>query len=324
MDSPSTRRCSRMFHPKNPPTDLLHLLGFRVKKRWFLGRVAGDSGIHSLAASDVAGWLIDGDLVPESGSLRQVLHTAGYIHDFAAIVRIGDPLQPRQDLEIALLEAPQGVRLVAVSSCQSQWAWAAETEGVQSTVILDEDAFQDCRSVIEELGLLPHVVPTAMTLADRTKLASRGSSIVVEKSRIPKGWLELPGTESFQVAEPVWFGLVQHAKKPQELEAGSVAWLAFTPSVERAGSLRDVLGAFVECHIDLKHLHSFRRVDGSYAFSCTFRVDSEWSGRDILQALSEQGINHRLLAAFMSGDAEPASQLLAPQWDGVQSGLGSS
>lgn len=294
----------------------------RVNNQTSLGRVLGDSGVHSVLASVAAGWSADGALIPEAGLLRQLLHTVGYIHDFAGVVRIGEPLEPLQDLEVALLEAPQGVRLSAVSSVESQWTWVSESPTCQTTVVMDEDAFHDCRSVVEELGLLPHVVPSSMPLEDRTKLASRGASLVVEQSRVPRGWHSLPGTEVLREIGHIWFGLVGYAEPVRKLSPGCVAWLAFASAIERAGGLREVLGAFVQCGIDLKHLHSFRRTDGSYAFSCTFRVDGSHGDSDILEVLAEREIAHRLLAYFPAPETQAAGRLLDPQWDHVDSSAG--
>lgn len=283
----------------------------------FVGRAYGDSDVHALRAGRTAGWVGETDLVPEIGTLKQVLQTAGYIHDSGAIVRIGEPLQPRQELEIALLQAPPGVRLVDVCAVPSEWSWVAEADQVQTSVVLDEVAFQDCGDSLEQLGLFPQVVPSAMSVQNRMRLAGSQGSLILEESRIPAGWFELPGTAAIRRQAPIWYGLAGFFEPAPVLPMGSVVWLAFAPRVEKTGGLRDVLEVFSRSGISLKHLRSFPQVDGNYAFCSTFHVQHEIRADEIFDQLTAQQTDFRVLATFSQGGDGPSVEGIAPIWESV-------
>lgn len=293
-----------------------------------LGRSERESPAHARLAARLAGWsgLTDGgpweddgaDLL-ELGTTSATLATVASIDDLAAVVHLGHPAQPSHDLERALLAADPSLRLTAAVAVPAQWVWVAPRADVTGGVVVDEAGMRDCRHALRTMGASPRLVPTSTPVDERAALAGRDGSLVVERDRVPAGWVELPGSVRLSEGAPVWYGLLESRAaadggSPPLPEGPAQVWLAFGPRDEHRGSLQQTLSVVAAAGIDLQHLRSHRSTGGTHLFFSSFSCPDAAVLDGLRAEFVARGVAHRVLAVLPGSDFLPGPDALDPRW----------
>jgi hypothetical protein len=295
-----------------------------------LGRSESESGPHAVEAARRAGWG-SGDVL-ELGPIAATLETVSQFGDLGAVVHLDHPQQPSPDLERALLTSPHGVLAVAAVAVDRQWVWIGRAgtnvgsnpgtvggagAGARiraSAVIVDEAGMRDCRHLLRALGASPRLVPTGTPVAERQVLAGENGTLLVERSAIPAGYVELPASSRLVDPSPLWYGLVAARPETPVFESVAQVWLALGPPGDHRGSLQQTLALVAETGIDLQHLRSHRSHAGPHVFFTSFSCPTSTVLTELVAGLAERGVAHRVLAVLPGASFEPGPVTVAPRW----------
>ncbi|MDO8148167.1 hypothetical protein Q6350_06945 [Isoptericola sp. b515] len=295
-----------------------------------LGRVSRESSAHAAAAAHEAGWsgVAPGSTVVSAvrdestelldlGTIAQALATVAGIDDLAAVVHLGHPEQPSPALEQALLAGDPRLILTAATTVRTRWTWVAPPGVVGGQVVVDEAGMRDCADVLRTMGVSPRLVPTATPVAERAALAGEQGSLVVERPRVPAGWTEVPGSEHLNELAPVWYGLLEARAAWPRFTAPAQVWLAFGPSDDHRGSLRQTLGVLVDAGVDLQHLRSHPSTYGPHVFFTSFGCPDVAVLDGLVAELDARSVAHRTLAVLPGDRFAPGPEGLTPRWVGA-------
>ncbi|SDC53819.1 hypothetical protein SAMN05216410_1858 [Sanguibacter gelidistatuariae] len=277
-----------------------------------LGKSARESGPHARLAAATGGWG-EGDLL-DLGSTTATLATIANIANLAAVVHIGHPAQPTPELERSLLSGDRSLLLTQAVAVSPEWAWVGRTAEASGTAIVDEAGMRDCRHVLRAMGVSPHLVPTTTTLTERIALAGEHGTLVVERSIIPAGFQELPGSARLGQVPLIWYGLLQTHETLTRFERPAQIWLAFGPRDDHRGSLQETLGVIAATGIDLQHLRSQRSQAGPHVFLTSFTCVSSDVLESLLTEFTARGVEHRVLAVLTGQEFLPGPDALTPVW----------
>lgn len=277
-----------------------------------LGRSERESPAHAVLAARMAGWADPVELL-DLGTTTDTLATVASIEGLTAVVHLGHPEHPAPGIERALLEGGSSLILTAAVAVPSQWVWVgAGATGGQ--VVIDEAGLRDCAGVLRGLGASPRLVPTRTTVDERIALAGDGGSLVLERSRVPAGFVELPDSAALAAGGPVWYGLLESRADWPAFAAPAQVWLAFGPADDHRGSLQPTLGVIADAGLDLDHLRSQPSTGGPHVFFTSFSCPASDTLRDLVAALTEQGVAHRTLAVLPGEAFVPGPDTLTPRW----------
>ncbi|WP_278236786.1 hypothetical protein [Isoptericola sp. AK164] len=295
-----------------------------------LGRISRESSAHAALAAHDAGWsgVAAGSAVisavPDEstelldlGTMPQALATVAGIDDLAAVVHLGHPEQPSPALEQALLDGDPRLIVTAAATVGTQWVWVAPPGVVGGQVVVDEAGMRDCADVLRSMGVSPRLVPTATPVAERAALAGEQGSLVLERSRVPAGWTEVPGSEHLGEQPPVWYGLLEARGAWPQFSAPAQVWLAFGPSDDHRGSLRQTLGLLADAGVDLQHLRSHPSTYGPHVFFSSFRCPDVAVLDALVAELDARSVSHRTLAVLPGDRFAPGPEALTPRWVGA-------
>ena len=277
-----------------------------------LGKSARESGPHARLAAETGGWG-EGALL-DLGSTTATLATIANMASLAAVVHIGHPAQPTPELERLMLSGDRSLLLTQAVAVASQWTWVGRTAEANGTAIVDEAGMRDCRYVLRSMGVSPHLVPTTTTLDERIALAGEHGTLVVERSAIPDGFQELPGSERLGQIPLIWYGLLQTHETLARFERPAQVWLAFGPRDDHRGSLQESLGVFAATGIDLQHLRSQRSQAGPHIFLTSFTCADSTILENLLAEFAARGVEHRVLAVLAGQEFLPGPDALTPVW----------
>jgi hypothetical protein len=248
------------------------------------------------------------------GGLDATLDTVASISDLSAVVYLGHPEQPDPGLEEALLAGNQALICTAAAAVAPQWVWAGRPGAAGGAVVIDEVGLRDCADVLRTLGVSPRVVPARTPVDERIAIAGSSGSLVVEASRMPATFTHLPGSDRLSALAPIWYGLIQACDAWPKFTTPAQVWLAFGPSDDRQGSLRESLGVFADLGIDLQHVRSHPQEAGPHHFFTSFACPHVDAAEDLVAQLDARGVAHRTLAVLLGSDFQPRPAALAPQW----------
>lgn len=282
-----------------------------------LGKNERESAVHAQVAAQKANWTAGDSVLLDLGSRVATLATIAAIDGISGVVHIGHPAQPDPDLERRLLSADNALVLTSAISVESQWTLIGRSKGSTGNAIIDEAGMRDCRQVLRTLGINPQVVPTKMSVEERVELAGEHGFLVLERERIPAGYVELDVANLFSEIQPLWYGLLESAEALSDFEEPGQVWLAFGPDQDHEGSLVVTLNVFAEHGIDLQHLRSQRSVIGQHVFLSSFSVSDSSILRKLLAQLSAQDVQYRVLAVMPGNDFYPGPDALAPVWSNM-------
>lgn len=286
-----------------------------------LGRDERESAAHALLAARERGWSADPVELLDLGTTTDTLATVASIADLDAVVHLGHPAQPSPKLERALLEGASSLIVTQAVAVEPQWTWVGPTDtrvgaGRPGQVVVDEAGLRDCGVALRSLGASPRLVATRTPVAERVAIAGPDGSLVVERSRIPDGFAELPGGAALTEGEPVWYGLLQSRAEHPPFTRPAQVWLAFGPYDDHRGSLQPTLAMIADAGIDLQHLRSQASVTGPHVFFTSFSCpDADVLGA-LVSELDTAGIAHRTLAVLPGTVFEPGPDRAVPQWAG--------
>ncbi|GAB4084764.1 hypothetical protein GCM10028784_13940 [Myceligenerans cantabricum] len=279
-----------------------------------LGRDERESSAHALLAARAQGWSTEPVELLDLGTTTDTLATVASIADLAAVVHLGHPDQPAPGLERALLEGVPSLIVTAAVAVEPEWVWVAAGGSNGGQVVVDEAGLRDCAGVLRALGVQPRLVPTRTPIAERVALAGSGGSLVVERSRVPAGFTELPDSASLAERGPVWYGLLQAREEAPEFTAPAQVWLAFGPYDDHRGSLQPTLAVIADAGIDLQHLRSQASVTGPHVFFTSFSCPSSAVLSALVAELDTRGIAHRTLAVLPGATFDPGPDQARPRW----------
>jgi len=245
------------------------------------------------------------------GTLPRALHTASWVGGTRIVARIGAPLHPDHRLEESLLAARSLLTLTAVQVIPTAWVLARRGPS-HGQVLVDEVAFGDCGDAMLAEGLKPQIVPAP--LEERVGLARDGDSLVIDRSELPAGFQIAPGHPRAEWNQPTWFGRIERVEELPLTGRRSGVWLAFGPHEDRTGTLREALTVFSDRSINLTHLRSVAISGGSHAFFAAFLSPDDHLLSNLLGALNDQRIAHRVLALFPYDGEEDSVGAVDPVW----------
>nr|BFF20734.1 hypothetical protein GCM10025730_42550 [Promicromonospora thailandica] len=265
-----------------------------------------------MLAARMAGWTDPVELL-DLGTTADTLATVASIEALAAVVHLGHPEHPAPGLERALLEGDSSLILTAAVAVPGQWVWVgAGATGGQ--VVIDEAGVRDCAPVLRGLGASLRLVPTRTTVEERIALAGESGSLVIERSRVPAGFAELPDSAALADGGPVWYGLLESRDDWPPFTEPAQVWFAFGPADDHLGSLQPTLAVVAEAGLDLVHLRSQPSSSGPHAFFASFSCPTSDVLNDLVAALTERGVAHRTLAVLPGDSFVPGPDTLTPRW----------
>lgn len=277
-----------------------------------LGRSERESPAHAVLAARMAGWNDPVELL-DLGTTADTLATVASIVALAAVVHLGHPEHPAPGLERALLEGAPSLIVTAAVAVPGQWVWVgAGATGGQ--VVIDEAGMRDCAAVLRGLGASPRLVPTRTTVEERIALAGEGGSLVIERSRVPAGFVELPDSAALAEGGPVWYGLLESRADWPPFDEPAQVWLAFGPADDHLGSLQPTLAVIAEAGHDLDHLRSQPSSGGPHVFFTSFSCPTSDALSELVDALTDRGVAHRTLAVLPGETFVPGPDTLTPRW----------
>ncbi|MCL1868838.1 MAG: hypothetical protein FWF90_00280 [Promicromonosporaceae bacterium] len=297
-----------------------------------LGRSERESPAHAALAAQQGGWsglvVPDGDAPAHAepaelvelldlGTAADTLATVASIADLAAVVHLGHPAQPAPSLEEALLAGDPSLGITAAVAVRTEWAWVGHPEATGGAVVIDEAGLRDCRDVLRTLGVSPRLVPSRTPVAERVAIAGPDGSLVIERSRVPGGLVELVGSERLADLPPVWYGLLESRDLRPAFHGPAQVWFAFGPYDDHRGSLQPTLAVIADAGIDLQHLRSHPSERGPHVFFTSFLCPHVDVLDRLVADLDARGIAHRTLAVLPGEGFVPGPAPLAPRWAGV-------
>lgn len=276
-----------------------------------IGRCDQESAEHAELAARSGNWGVDDLPLLQLGSLDAALHNVAYVGGLDAVVRLGRPLQPKAELEEALLAAPPGIAISAAVEVTTEWTWVARTSSVTS-LLVDDVAYQDCRSTLETLGVPFRVISAQTPMIERIALAGIDGSLLIERDLIPTGWQQTGA--GVQWNKRIWFGRCTQIADGFTLDRPQVLWVAFAPVEDHRGSLADVLGLLGEVGFDLVHLRSLEMGSGQHIFFSAFVCDGMDKRRQLDSTFGQKNIGYRVLAALEPDGRLDEAESLRPNW----------
>jgi hypothetical protein len=292
-----------------------------------LGRAERESPAQAALAARTAGWsgVAQGSAVAsvvtdesrellDLGTTAETLATVASIDDLAAVVHLGHPEQPSPALEEALLAGTSSLIVTSAVAISAQWVLVAPPGAGGGQVVIDEAGMRDCRDLLRTMGVSPRLVPTRTSLDERAAIAGPSGSLVLERSRVPAGWVEQPGSERLGRHRPLWYGLLQARDAWPRFEAPAQVWLAFGPYDEYRGSLQPTLAVLSDAGIDLHHLRSHPSSLGPHVFFTSFRCPDVGVLDALVAELDARGVAHRTLAVLPGDEFVPGPEPLVPRW----------
>ncbi|MGF0116098.1 hypothetical protein ACQFYA_07170 [Promicromonospora sp. Marseille-Q5078] len=292
-----------------------------------LGRSERESPAHAAQAAHDAGWsgVAPGSAVATAvadeslelldlGTTSDTLATVATIDDLAAVVHLGHPEQPSPALEEALLAGDPSLIVTAAVPVAPQWVWAAPAGASGGQVVIDEAGMRDCQDLLRGMGVSPRLVPTRTSVDERVALAGDTGSIVVERTRVPAGWAEVPGSGRLAGRPPVWYGLLESRAAWPRFDEPAQVWLAVGPSDDHRGSLQHTLAVLSAAGVDLQHLRSHPSTRGPHVFFTSFRCPTVDVLDGLVAELDGRGVAHRTLAVLPGAGFVPGPAPLAPRW----------
>lgn len=296
-----------------------------------LGRVERESPVHAALAAALGGWSatdpLDAgswDSAPASdeelldlGGLTDTLATIAVMGDLAAVVQIGNPAAPEPVIEDYLLRGPANLMVVAAEAVPAQWVWVGGAGGV---VVVDEAGLRDCREHLRNLGNPLRLVPAQATVAERMAAAGPDGSMVIERDRAPQNWTLIAEPEEITGSALLWYGLIDSYESLPQFDDVAQVWLAFGPSGDYRGSLRETLGEFANLGLDLTHLRSQREASGPdgeprpHHFFTAFSCPNSAVLQALITALHKNQVRHRVLAIIPGQNFQPEPLGLTPRW----------
>ncbi|MFC7878224.1 hypothetical protein [Isoptericola sp. NPDC057391] len=292
-----------------------------------LGRSERESPAHAAQAAHAAGWsgVAPGSAVATAvpdesielldlGTTSDTLATVATIDDLAAVVHLGHPEQPSPRLEEALLAGDPSLIVTAAVAVAPQWVWVAPAGATGGQVVIDEAGMRDCQDLLHGMGVSPRLVPTRTSVDERAALAGPAGSLVVERPRVPAGWVEVPGSERLAGRLPVWYGLLEARAEWPRFDAPAQVWLAVGPSDDHRGSLQHTLAVLSAAGVDLQHLRSHPSARGPHVFFTSFRCATVDVLDGLVAELDGRGVAHRTLAVLPGEGFVPGPVPLAPRW----------
>jgi len=296
-----------------------------------LGRVERESPVHAALAAALGGWSAtdpaeagtwdsaptNGEELLDLGGLTDTLATVAVMGDLAAVVQIGNPAAPDPLIEDYLLRGPANLMVTAAAAVPAQWVWVGGASGV---IVVDEAGLRDCREYLRNLGNPLRLVPAQASIADRMAAAGPDGSMVIERDRAPLGWEQVPGSDEISESPLLWYGLVDSCEGIPQFDAEAQIWLAFGPSGDYRGSLRETLGEFANLGLDLSHLRSQREPTGDdgkprpHHFFSAFTCPNSTVLTELITALQTNQVQYRVLAAIPGANLHPEPLGLTPRW----------
>lgn len=284
-----------------------------------LGRTERESGTHARLAATIGDWDTaenrdePSDLL-NLGSMTATLATVSQIEGLSAVMHIGHPSQPAHDLERALLASDARLMISSAVAVTPEWAWVGRKAEVTGNVVVDEAGMRDCRYTLRAMGANPQLVPSRTSISDRIEIAGPNGSLLVERSLMPAGFSEIPGSERLSQGAPIWYGLVGETTGWAPFTEPVQVWLAFGPHADHRGSLKESLGVFEHSGIDLVHLRSQQSLAGPHVFFTAFSCENSERLDELLAEISERGVSHRVLAVLPGQKFRPGPDAIEPRW----------
>ncbi|MEV0892687.1 hypothetical protein [Promicromonospora sp. MEB111] len=277
-----------------------------------LGRSERESPAHAVLAARMAGWNDPVELL-DLGTTADTLATVASIEALAAVVHLGHPEHPAPGLERALLEGASSLIVTSAVAVPGQWVWVGANATV-GQVVIDEAGMRDCAGVLRGLGVSPRLVPTRTSVEERIALAGEGGSLVIERSRVPSGFAELPDSPALAEGGPVWYGLLESRDDWPPFTEPAQVWLAFGPADDHLGSLQPTLAVIADAGLDLDHLRSQPSSGGPHVFFASFSCPTSRTLSVLVDSLTERGVAHRTLAVLPGEAFVPGPDALTPRW----------
>ncbi len=284
-----------------------------------LGRTERESGTHARFAAQIGTWDTAANRDEPSdllnlGSMTATLATVSEIAELSAVMHIGHPSQPAHDVERALLASDHRLIVSAAVAVTTEWTWVGRKAEATGNVVVDEAGMRDCRHVLRAMGASPQLVPSKTSLSERIEIAGTNGSMLIERSLIPAGFQEIPGSERLNQSAPVWYGLVGETSGWAPFTEPAQVWLAFGPRADHQGSLKESLGVFEHTGIDLKHLRSQQSDAGPHVFFTSFSCENSTRLTEVLAEFADRGVSHRVLAVLPGQEFQPGPDGLTPHW----------
>ncbi|WP_245993206.1 VanW family protein [Xylanimonas allomyrinae] len=189
--------------------------------------------------------------------------------------------------------------------------------GDRGAVVIDEAGLRDCRDVLRTLGVSPRLVPARTPIEERAAIAGPDGSLVVERPRVPAGFVELAGSERLGALPQVWYGLLESRDIWPRFAGPAQVWLAFGPYDDHRGSLQPTLAVIADAGVDLQHLRSHPSTLGPHVFFTSFLCPRDEVLDTLAADLDARGIAHRTLAVLPGHGFVPGPDALAPRWAGA-------
>ena len=230
------------------------------------------------------------------------------------MVHLGHPEHPAPGLERALLEGASSLIVTAAVAVPGQWVWVGAGATV-GQVVIDEAGMRDCASVLRGLGASPRLVPTRATVEERIALAGEGGSLVIERSRVPAGFAELPDSAGARRGRPrlvrapgVPWRLARPSPSPRRCGSRSARRTTTSvPCSRPSRSSRTPASTWTTCAAS-------RRRPGRTSFFTSFSCPTSDALSDLVAALTERGVAHRTLAVLPGEAFVPGPDALTPRW----------
>ncbi len=277
-----------------------------------LGRITRESATNAWRAALDAGWVTDETGLLDLGSTTLTLSTVGSIANLSAVINIGHPSRPDPALERALLSSPPGVQLTDARGVEAEWVWVGSSANATGHTVVDEAGMRDCRHQLRAMGVLPHLVPTTMSIEERIALAGPDGMLVIERAQVPAGFQEIVGSNRLG-HHPLWYGHVARVSCPEVIGPSRI-WLAFGPTSDHRGSLHAVLGSIAQVGFDLVHLRSHPTGAGPHAFFCAFDCNSAADLAALTKTFDDLNVSHRVLAVLPETGYYPDPSAVEPVW----------
>lgn len=150
--------------------------------------------------------------------------------------------------------------------------------------------------------------------------AGPDGSMVIEQGRAPAGWEIIADAEQISGSTLLWYGLIDSYDALPKFDEVAQIWLAFGPAGDYRGSLRETLGEFARLGLDLTHLRSQREPSGpdgkprSHHFFTAFNCPDSQVLHQLITALQNHQVRHRVLAVIAGHNFQPEPQGLTPRW----------
>ncbi|MDR2703378.1 MAG: hypothetical protein LBB58_03450 [Cellulomonadaceae bacterium] len=297
-----------------------------------LGRIERESPVHAALAAQAGGWSATapsdagtwdsaptlGEEILDLGGMTDTFSAVAELDELAAVVQIANPEAPDPLVEDYLLRGEPTLMLVAAQAVTPEWVWVRSAEAARADsgrfVIVDEAGLRDARETLRSFGVPLRVVSGRMSVAERLENTGFGGSLVLERSRVPHGLTEVPGSQRLADLPQIWYGLVDSRLEPPTFERPAQIWLAFGPSNDRRGSLSETLQVFAGLDLNLTHLRSQREPGRPHHFYSAFRCPTSDVLNQLRAALTDMGVKHRVLAVLPGSDFRPAPVGLTPRW----------